>query len=625
MPLEHPTKKKMQGGSIMGGSISTFVAGEIRKSTDEKVQNQALGKLERVDKKTGAINMRYRAGFEYINMGNGGREQKGHRLRGTTAGRRGTSQSLVMSEVWRDVVKYDPYRNEDLEADCDRREAETRERHEAEYEQIKDKYMEKFEEHQEGVMGDGDTHVPGACKRCGLVGHLAFECRNVVDKKVDVGGSSTMGPPTTLLPSSKKKDAFETVGNVLEDRLTTRDKRLKREQEQREGKNDVISDDEDSDGVDEILPSNIARFDEDGIGGKDLVFSTNADEEKRAWKRLLEWRRRKGDLMSQWEVLKSKGEELEKKRNQLKSSGEFSGDTEKQKLCDELSADILKTGEERGALIARIQKLNVKVNGFEATPLGKKLKAEEERRVLHEKSIEKKSAPRKASDGSDSKALDSKKLSELEAQLQAAKQALEQADEQSSEESDSMSWDVASEPRTSRKKRSGCQRPSRSRSGKRQKKDSLKRSRSRSRSSSAALSRRGEKGDEVFREKSSDNAEAAASAGGNASADSASDVKPCQVMKIGCRKREYPLRWQDVKVHVPKDLDEDDDKLYIGAFVPRPGRIGDLSVDETSRAKRFGKLISKGVECEFFIDGGCVWRKTQDGRCVKADSGAAKW
>eukprot|EP00933_Yihiella_yeosuensis_P028296 TRINITY_DN2210_c3_g1_i1.p1 TRINITY_DN2210_c3_g1~~TRINITY_DN2210_c3_g1_i1.p1 ORF type:complete len:178 (+),score=65.81 TRINITY_DN2210_c3_g1_i1:78-611(+) len=83
------------------------------------------------------------------------------------AGRLSTSDSLATHDVWKKTVGHDPYAGED-EGGGDVGIPEGGE--------INSSAKGLFRLAQ--LTGNSSTLAPGACKRCGQVGHLYFQCRN---------------------------------------------------------------------------------------------------------------------------------------------------------------------------------------------------------------------------------------------------------------------------------------------------------------------------------------------------------------------------------------------------------------------------------------------------------------
>jgi len=78
--------------------------------------------------------------------------------------RMSTSDSLRTSEVWKNAVGYDPYASVDEQADKLGDEA------------INEKAKGLFALAR--LTGNSSSVTPGACRKCGQIGHLSFQCRN---------------------------------------------------------------------------------------------------------------------------------------------------------------------------------------------------------------------------------------------------------------------------------------------------------------------------------------------------------------------------------------------------------------------------------------------------------------
>ncbi|CAE8599095.1 unnamed protein product, partial [Polarella glacialis] len=85
-----------------------------------------------------------------------------------------TSDSLATTEVWQKVVKYDPYAGGD--------EGDAVSSSIPEGGEINSSAKGLFRLAQ--LTGNSSTLAPGACKKCGQVGHLYFQCRNNISLKV---------------------------------------------------------------------------------------------------------------------------------------------------------------------------------------------------------------------------------------------------------------------------------------------------------------------------------------------------------------------------------------------------------------------------------------------------------
>mmetsp|Transcript_39160 Transcript_39160/g.101519 ORF Transcript_39160/g.101519 Transcript_39160/m.101519 type:complete len:215 (-) Transcript_39160:118-762(-) len=97
------------------------------------------------------------------NAGPPGKQSAGNRL--------STSDSLATHDVWKKTVKYDPYAGAD-EGDSGHAIPEVGE--------INSSAKGLFRLAQ--LTGNSSSIAPGACKRCGQVGHLFFACRNYLTK-----------------------------------------------------------------------------------------------------------------------------------------------------------------------------------------------------------------------------------------------------------------------------------------------------------------------------------------------------------------------------------------------------------------------------------------------------------
>merc|ERR1712216_743243 len=84
-----------------------------------------------------------------------------------------TSGSLATHELWQKSVGHDPYRGGDEDAQASMMIPDVGE--------INSSAKGLFRLAQ--LTGNSSTLAPGACKRCGSVGHLFFQCRNFLIKE----------------------------------------------------------------------------------------------------------------------------------------------------------------------------------------------------------------------------------------------------------------------------------------------------------------------------------------------------------------------------------------------------------------------------------------------------------
>ncbi|OWZ23764.1 hypothetical protein PHMEG_0001291 [Phytophthora megakarya] len=106
-----------------------------------------------------------------------------------------SSAALKMTGIWKDTIGYDPYAAEN----------EKKETSETSYEQAK------------GLMAlaklsNKSNDVRGACKKCGMVGHLTFQCRNHLggdEKRVASSDSSSSSMSKTIDALRAWKESHE--------------------------------------------------------------------------------------------------------------------------------------------------------------------------------------------------------------------------------------------------------------------------------------------------------------------------------------------------------------------------------------------------------------------------------
>jgi hypothetical protein len=102
-----------------------------------------------------------------------------------------SSSALKMTGIWKDTIGYDPYAGAG-----DGAAVETAEEKDSAYEQA------------QGLMAlarltnQGVTEKRGACKKCGMVGHLTFQCRNHLQAVPDASVSANAGDLDSLSSDS---------------------------------------------------------------------------------------------------------------------------------------------------------------------------------------------------------------------------------------------------------------------------------------------------------------------------------------------------------------------------------------------------------------------------------------
>ncbi|KAL8271479.1 hypothetical protein Esti_004514 [Eimeria stiedai] len=99
------------------------------------------------------------------------------------------SASLRTHAIWTDSVGYDPYAPEKQEQS-------------AEADALKDKAKELLTLAR--LTGTLSTHTPGACSKCGQVGHLSFQCRN--DVTLAVSKEQTVAFTSVLKQKEEEED-----------------------------------------------------------------------------------------------------------------------------------------------------------------------------------------------------------------------------------------------------------------------------------------------------------------------------------------------------------------------------------------------------------------------------------
>ncbi|KAJ0391319.1 hypothetical protein P43SY_010629 [Pythium insidiosum] len=97
-----------------------------------------------------------------------------------------SSAALKMTGIWKNTIGYDPYA--------------------AEGEEKQEQVSQSSYEQAKGLMAlaklsNQGNEVRGACKKCGMLGHLTFQCRNYLDMgdqkkaEADTDSSSLAQPP----------------------------------------------------------------------------------------------------------------------------------------------------------------------------------------------------------------------------------------------------------------------------------------------------------------------------------------------------------------------------------------------------------------------------------------------
>eukprot|EP00927_Polykrikos_kofoidii_P067126 TRINITY_DN6263_c3_g1_i1.p1 TRINITY_DN6263_c3_g1~~TRINITY_DN6263_c3_g1_i1.p1 ORF type:complete len:212 (+),score=61.75 TRINITY_DN6263_c3_g1_i1:160-795(+) len=106
------------------------------------------------------------------------------------------SDSLKTHDVWQQAVGYDPYAGKDEGAQAAIPEVG----------EINSSARGLFRLAQ--LTGNSSTLAPGACKKCGQVGHLFFQCRNnLTQKKPDhVSDEEDDDPPSDQVETSSDDD-----------------------------------------------------------------------------------------------------------------------------------------------------------------------------------------------------------------------------------------------------------------------------------------------------------------------------------------------------------------------------------------------------------------------------------
>merc|ERR1719375_2007715 len=112
------------------------------------------------------------------------------------------SDSLKTHDVWQKSVGHDPYRGDGEDAASSII---------PEVGEINSSAKGLFRLAQ--LTGQSSTLAPGACKRCGSVGHLYFQCRNFLireEKKQEVlEEDEDEDPPSDAFPSDDDDDSDE--------------------------------------------------------------------------------------------------------------------------------------------------------------------------------------------------------------------------------------------------------------------------------------------------------------------------------------------------------------------------------------------------------------------------------
>ncbi|CAM9221549.1 unnamed protein product, partial [Choristocarpus tenellus] len=114
--------------------------------------------------------------------------------------RMSSSSALKMTGIWTNTIGYDPYAAEDgAQVDEDSQNA---------YEQA------------QGLMAlaklsnQGVTEQRGACKKCGMVGHLTIQCRNHIQPLVDGAAVGQVSRKREDVEDSSDDDDISDVSSI---------------------------------------------------------------------------------------------------------------------------------------------------------------------------------------------------------------------------------------------------------------------------------------------------------------------------------------------------------------------------------------------------------------------------
>jgi len=128
-----------------------------------------------------------------------------------------TSDSLNTSDIWQKTIKYDPYASEDTQ--------------EAALDEggINDRAKGLFELAR--ITGVSKERPPGACKKCGQVGHLSFQCRNLM--KLD---SATLPIPEGNIDEEDDPDSLSESDDSSSSSSAKKKKKKKKKVKKKEKK-----------------------------------------------------------------------------------------------------------------------------------------------------------------------------------------------------------------------------------------------------------------------------------------------------------------------------------------------------------------------------------------------------
>ena len=131
---------------------------------------------------------------EYVGMKAPPKVSGGHIRKGWQK-RMGVSDSLKTNDMWK-AIGHDPYGN----PDHDDKEDGKRRNRPAGMSAAEEAQVELAE-----TVGLTSGRTPGACKTCGLVGHLAFQCRNNIEIGLKTKKAVDLNEPVSDDPDSDEE------------------------------------------------------------------------------------------------------------------------------------------------------------------------------------------------------------------------------------------------------------------------------------------------------------------------------------------------------------------------------------------------------------------------------------
>ena len=141
--------------------------------------------------------------------------------------RLGVSDSLKTNDMWK-KIGYDPYANADETAE------DKSKRVKLDPSASKSNAVDMTK-----ALGLTGSHTPGACKICGMVGHLAKDCRNTLRMRglgMDSGVENRPSMMSPIEPSQSESDDPDSGAELAKEELKRERKKLKKEMKAREKK-----------------------------------------------------------------------------------------------------------------------------------------------------------------------------------------------------------------------------------------------------------------------------------------------------------------------------------------------------------------------------------------------------